>query len=104
MPEAAWAGAQPSAKAASARWPASPFMAHSSAADTDRSSVSSGGVGWPYHSCNAAPVQASVRSTWHRLQAFGRPVSTLSATDGLLMVWLRIALSRPYDVYGMWQL
>ena len=104
MPDASWAGAQPSAKAASARWPASPRMAHSSAAATVRSSSRSGGVGKSYHSPSAAPVQASVLSTWQRLHALGRPVSALSATDGLLIVWLRIAFSRPYDVYGMWQL
>ena len=53
------------------------------------------GAGVPYHSSRWRAVQRSVRSRWHWLQAFGRPVRTLAVAVGLSMVWLRMAFMSP---------
>ena len=87
--------------AAIARCPASPRTACSNPSAVCSCSELTGGAGWPYHSAITSAVQARVRSRWHKLQAFSRPVSTVDDTDGESTSWLRACFNNPYVVCGI---
>src|SRR5204863_1994848 len=103
VPDVLRAALQLMLHAISARCPASPSSVHRTLAAIERCSASSAGVAMPYQRSSALAAQANVRSRWHWLHAFGRPVSMLSRTLGLVTRWQRMPFSNPYVVYGMWQ-